>query len=43
MTVGSFTETKNQFVADYALTCWADHAVKEVKVIQIERADRLLP
>jgi len=32
-----------KIVGDYALTYWADHAVREVKVIQIEKADRLLP
>jgi mRNA-degrading endonuclease RelE of RelBE toxin-antitoxin system len=32
-----------KIVGDFALTYWADHAVREVKVIQIEKADRLLP
>ena len=32
-----------KIVGDYALTYWADHAVREVKVIQIEKADRFLP
>lgn len=27
-------------IGDFALTYWADHAVKEVKVIKIEAADR---
>ena len=27
-------------VGDYALTYWADHAVKEVKVTRIETADQ---
>ena len=29
-----------KIVGDYALTYWADHAVKEVKVTRIEKADR---
>jgi len=29
-----------KIIGDYALTYWADHAVKEVKVIKIERADQ---
>ena len=29
-----------KIVGDYALTYWADHAVKEVKVTKIEKADR---
>jgi len=29
-----------KIVGDFALTYWADHAVKEVKVTKIEKADR---
>lgn len=29
-----------KIIGDYALTYWADHAVKEVKVTNIEKADR---
>ena len=29
-----------KIVGDFALTNWADHAVKEVKVTKIEKADR---
>ena len=29
-----------KIVGDFALTYWADHAVKEVKVTKIENADR---
>lgn len=29
-----------KIVGNYALTYWADHAVKEVKVTKIEKADR---
>ncbi len=29
-----------KIVGDHALTYWADHAVKEVKVTKIEKADR---
>ncbi len=29
-----------KIIGDYALTYWADHAVKEVKVVRIEKADR---
>ncbi|HAV65205.1 MAG TPA: hypothetical protein DCY13_22890 [Verrucomicrobiales bacterium] len=29
-----------KIVGDMALTFWADHAVKEVKVVRMERADR---
>ena len=29
-----------KIIGDYALTYWADHAVKEVKVTKIEKADR---
>jgi len=29
-----------KIIGPYALTYWADHAVKEVKVIRIEKADR---
>lgn len=29
-----------KIVGDYALTYWADHAVKEVKVTKIETADQ---
>lgn len=28
-----------KIIGDYALTYWADHAVKEVKVTKIEKAD----
>jgi mRNA-degrading endonuclease RelE of RelBE toxin-antitoxin system len=31
-----------KIIGDYALTFWADHAVKEVKVTRIERADRIV-
>lgn len=43
---GDFTERDDsgrivqiKVLGDYALTYWADHAVKEVKVIKIEKAD----
>jgi hypothetical protein len=43
---GDFTERDDsgrlvqiKILGDYALTYWADHAVKEVKVIKIEKAD----
>ncbi|MEP6664052.1 MAG: hypothetical protein ABJC04_10345 [Verrucomicrobiota bacterium] len=29
-----------KIVGDFALTFWADHAVKEVKITRIEKADR---
>ena len=29
-----------KIIGDYALTFWADHAVKEVKVTRLEKADR---
>lgn len=29
-----------KIVGEYALTYWADHAVKEIKVTRIEKADR---
>ena len=29
-----------KIIGDYALTSWADHAVKEIKVIRVETADR---
>jgi hypothetical protein len=29
-----------KIVVDFALTYWADHAAKEVKVTKIEKADR---
>jgi hypothetical protein len=29
-----------KIIGDYALTYWADHPVKEVKVTKIELADR---
>jgi hypothetical protein len=29
-----------KIVGDFALTYWADHAVKEIKVTKIEKADR---
>ena len=29
-----------KIVGDFALTYWADHPVKEIKVIRIEKADR---
>ena len=29
-----------KIIGDYALTYWADHAVNEVKVTKIEKADR---
>ena len=29
-----------KIIGDYALTYWADHGVKEVKVVKIEKADR---
>lgn len=29
-----------KIIGDYALTYWADHAVKEVKVVRFEIADR---
>jgi len=29
-----------KIIGDYALTYWADHAVNEVKVTTIEKADR---
>jgi mRNA-degrading endonuclease RelE of RelBE toxin-antitoxin system len=29
-----------KIVGDYALTYWADHAAREVKVTRIEKADR---
>ena len=29
-----------KIVGDYALTYWADHAVREVKVTKVEKADR---
>jgi len=28
-----------KIIGDYALTFWADHAVKEIKVIRVEKAD----
>lgn len=28
-----------KIIGDYAITYWADHAVKEVKVTRIEKAD----
>ena len=31
---------KIKIIGDYALTYWADHAVNEVKVTKIEKADR---
>jgi hypothetical protein len=27
-------------IGNYALTFWADHAVKEIKVVKVEKADR---
>jgi mRNA-degrading endonuclease RelE of RelBE toxin-antitoxin system len=29
-----------KIIGDFALTYWADHAVKEIKVTKIEKADR---
>jgi hypothetical protein len=29
-----------KIIGDHALTYWADHAVKEVKVVRFEKADR---
>ena len=29
-----------KIIGDYALTYWADHAVKEIKVTKVEKADR---
>ncbi len=29
-----------KIIGDYALTYWTDHAVKEVKVTKMEKADR---
>jgi hypothetical protein len=30
-----------KLVGSYALTFWADHAVKEIKVVNVEKADDL--
>jgi mRNA-degrading endonuclease RelE of RelBE toxin-antitoxin system len=30
-----------KIIGDYALTFWADHAVKEIKVTKIEKADKM--
>ena len=30
-----------KIIGDYALTFWADHVVKEVKITHFERADQL--
>lgn len=30
-----------RIIGGYALTFWADHAVKEIKVIRFEKADRV--
>ena len=44
--IGDYTEYDDasrpvqiKIVGDYALTYWVDHAVKEVKVTKIEKAD----
>ena len=44
--VGDYTERDDagrsvqiKIVGDYALTYWVDHALKEVKVTKIEKAD----
>ncbi len=33
-------EVQIKIVGDFALTFWADHAVKEVKITRVEKADR---
>ncbi len=44
--VGDYTESDDtgrriqiKIVGEYALSYWADHPVKEVKVVRIEKAD----
>ena len=44
---GDYTETDDadrdieiKIVGKFAVTYWADHAVKEIKVVDIRRADR---
>ena len=36
--IGRPVQTK--IIGNYALTYWADHAVKEIKVVKVEKADR---
>lgn len=45
--VGDYTERDEsnrqieiKVIGQYAITFWSDHAVKEVKVVDIQRADR---
>ena len=35
--VGNLLQIK--IIGDYAITYWADHAIKEVKVVRFEKAD----